>query len=277
MKLGILKILCILACLPFISFGQQDSTNTKHELNGGIYYQNKLHYFGRVDSPASSGLFPTLGFKLKNGLYAQGSVVFFQNETQSLKYAGSSIEAGYRFKETKHFAGNLFATKFLYNKQSKLVQSSLQAQTGINLAYNNKIANLNGGADLKFSDQTDIGLTAGLDHIFILKNSLKKSAFAFNPSVYVYTGTQNFIQTYSKENNVLGLPLNTQASETIKKLKILAYEFSAPIVFVYGKFNASVTPAYVIPQNLISTPEQPNLSERGKEMFYVTAGLGFRL
>jgi hypothetical protein len=134
------------------------------------------------------------------------------------------------------------------------------------------VLNFTAGADLKFSDQTDVGATVGVDHLFIWTIPNTKSAFAFDPSVYLYAGTQNFQETYKKARNVGGIPVGTPqtVTEQVKKFNILAYEVSAPIVYVNGIFNASVTPAYVVPQNLIA-------GERGKNMFYFTLSAGIRL
>jgi hypothetical protein len=61
-------------------------------------------------------------------------------------------------------------------------------------------------------------------------------------------------------------------SEDVKRFNILSYEFSMPVIFGKDKFQLLLTPAYVIPQNLISVQGRPELSEMGKEMFYATIG-----
>ena len=61
-------------------------------------------------------------------------------------------------------------------------------------------------------------------------------------------------------------------TESVSNFNILSYEFSMPIIFAKGKVQLLFTPAYVIPQNLITVPDRPDLSERGKEMFYATIG-----
>jgi hypothetical protein len=262
--------------LPFVTTAQTDSLPTqptvkKNVFTASINYQDKLNYFGRTDSLQSSGLFPSLGFELKNGLYAKGNFIFVQNDAISTTYTGTTIEAGYNFKEKKHFSGNIFYTHFLYKDNSQLVQSALKAQTGINATYKNKIINLIGGADVKFSDKADIGTTLGLDHLFIIKGK-NKTAIAFNPAAYVYAGTQQFSNTYIKNNTVGGitLPSQQQVTESVVNFSILSYDFSMPVVLVFGKFNAYVSPAYTIPQNLIA-------GEKGANLFYVTTGLGVRL
>jgi hypothetical protein len=267
--------LVMLALIPFISFAQTtDTTGEKrNEFSSSINYQSNLHYFGRTDSLKSSGLFPIIGYQLKNGLYVQGTAVFVQNSATPFTYTGASAELGYKFPESKHFEGNVFVSKFFYNDQSVLVQSALNAQTGINLSYKNNILNFNLGGDLKFSDRTDVGATAGVDHLFVKKlEGWKNSAVAFMPSASINAGTQNFSQTYiDKGNNALGIPITRQRTETVERFNILSYEFSAPVVLVVGKMNAYVVPAYVMPQNLITN------IEKGDNLFYVTVGLGIRL
>ncbi len=269
--------ICILLFLPLVSICQQDTTR-KDELNASVNYQTALHYFGRTDSLKSSGEFASIGFKLRSGLYAQGNFIFVQNTATTTNYAGTTIEAGYHFPQTKHFSGNVFYTAILYNNKSDLVQSALKSQTGINLAYTNPIITLSGGMDLKFSDKTDMGATFELDHIFIYKPGDGKLAFAFDPSAYVYAGTQNFSTTYIQKQNLLGIPISQQQVTTnATTFSILAYEFSAPLVFVAGKFNVSVTPSYVVPQNLISVAGHPELSEHGQPMFYAVLSMGLKL
>lgn len=273
---------CTYACcllFPAFLMGQDKTSDAprKNELSAGVNYQSALHYFGRTDSLQSSGLFPTVGFQSSTGLYVQGNFIFVNNKSLPLTYTGTTVEAGYRFPESAHFSGNLFFTKFLYKDKSTLVQSALSSQTGINLNFLNKIANINTGLDLKFSNQTDLGATLGLDHLFLIKTGVPGTAFAIDPSAYLYLGTQEFSTTYLAKRNILGIPVSPNTTESVKQFNILSYELSVPVVFVSGKFNASVTPAFTIPQNLVTVAGRPDLSERGKNLFYITLGIGVKL
>ena len=266
--------------LPILSFSQETPAKTaqKDEFSASVNYQSALHYFGRTDSLKSSGLFPSVGFQSKTGLYAQGNFIFVQNKGQATTYTGTTVETGYRFPQSEHFSGNLFYSQFLYKDQSTLVQSALKSQTGINLSYLSKIVNINGGVDLKFSNQTDAGATLGLDHLFLFTKGMGGSAIALDPSVYAYAGTQKFTNTYFEKKNVLGIPVSQQTTtQQTTQFNVLSYEVSMPVVFVSGKFNASVTPSYVIPQNLVTVAGRPDLSERGKNMLYVTLSMGVKL
>ncbi len=285
MKRIITKWLWLMAIsLPVFSRAQEGPSAgskqaPKNEFNAAINYQSYLHYFGRTDSLKSSGIFPTVGFRHKSGLYAQGNFIFVQNSAQPTTYTGATVEGGYRFPQSDHFSGNIFYTQFLYKDKSALVQSALKSQTGINLAYTNKILNINVGGDLKFSDKTDVGATFGLDHLFIItKGMMKNSAIAIDPSVYAYAGTQQFSNTYLQKENVFGFPVSQQnVTEHVTQFNILSYEASMPVVLVVGKFNAAVIPAYVMPQNLATVAGRPDLTERGQNMFYVTVSAGIRL
>ncbi|HEX6914550.1 MAG TPA: hypothetical protein VF145_04890 [Chitinophagaceae bacterium] len=264
------KLYLMLLLLPLVAQAQQDTTEKKNEFSGSINYQSRLHYFGRTDSARSSGLFPLLGYTFKNGIYGQLTAVFVKNPSTPYNYTGGSAEAGYRF-EGKKFEGNLFVSKFFYSEESPLVQSALKAQTGLNLSLKNKYVNLNGGVDLKFSDQTDFGVTLGLDHLFAMPiKGWDNSAIAIMPSATLNAGTQRFTNSYIKRGNFLGIPMSQEKTEQVEKFSVLAYEFSAPLVLVSGKFNGYVIPSFVVPQNLMD-------EEQGEPMFYVTLGLGFRL
>jgi hypothetical protein len=284
-----LIIVAIVLSLPFSVYSQNDtSTPRTNVFTAGVNYQSRLHYFGRTDSLESKGMFGSIGYELKQGFYTNANFIFVNNASTSFDYTGSVIEAGYKFPTARNFSGNIAYSHFLYKETSQLVQSSIKSQAEINLAYNNKIVNVNAGVDAKFSDRTDFGLTAGLDRLFIYVIPGTSNAIAINPSFYTYAGSQSFTQTYyekKKKVNVLGLPIgngngggsNELVTEEVKRFNVLAHEFSIPVVFVAGKFNASFTGSYVMPQNLVTVANRPDLTENGRNMFYFTAGVGVRL
>ena len=191
-------------CFYSISNAQVNDTSIqrKNQFLGNLSYQSALHYFGRTDSLKSQGFFPSIGFETKPGIYGNANFIFLNNAVQKMDYTGTVVEAGYRFPDKKNFSGNVFYSHFLYEDNSTLVQSALKGQTGLNLTWNNKIVNVNGGADLKFSNRTDVGVTAGLDRLFIYLIPNTKAALAFNPSAYAYAGKQNFTQTVRKRNKI---------------------------------------------------------------------------
>jgi hypothetical protein len=165
--------------------------------------------------------------------------------------------------------------KPLYTEETKLVQSALKAQTGLNLTALNKILNVTLGADLKFSDKTDLGATFGVDHLILFpeKNDLR---LIIDPGFYAYAGTQNFTRTYQKQKRGLFLlPTNNQVTENEQRFNLLAFEFAVPIILTKNKFEFSATPSYIMPKNLIKVEGRPDLSEQGENTFYSTFSMKY--
>ena len=130
-----------------------------------------------------------------------------------------------------------------------------------------------------FSDRADVSANAGLDHLFVIP--LKKGeakALAINPTITAYGGTQRFSETYQQKQTPaiggipVGPPQTTTETRDVNTFSILAYEYTMPIVLVMGKFNAVLSPSYVIPQNLVASN-----GEYGKSRFYLMASIGVRL
>ena len=255
---------------------QIDSSETKKDLvqfKIGTFYNSHLNYYGRTDSLRSSGVFPVAELWINETFYLSASPVFVNNASVSFDYAGTVATAGFQFmSDDKKWLTNIYGLKPFYEKGTQLVQSALKGQLAFSLSRFNKIINITGGADVKLSDKVDYGLTAGLDHIY-RKQFADKSVLVVDPSAYVFAGTQQFTNTYYKQSNFLLFPgVQQQVSESVKNFNILSYEFSVPVVYAKGKLQVLLTPAYVIPQNLVQVEGRPDLSERAKNMFYATLG-----
>jgi hypothetical protein len=269
-----------LACICLASQAQQtDSTATpkkKITFTTGVAFNSGLNYYGRTDSLKSQAIYPFAGITLHNGLYLFSNFIFINNAV-STTYAATIVEAGYKFKNKKEtWRGNIFGSRFFYNADVSLVQSVVKEQAGINLTHTNKIIAINGGADAKFSDQTDFGAYAGLDHAFRFDSVGKRGVIVIRPSVYSYFGTQRFTKTWLQEKRFLIFPAGQQAvTESSSRFSIMSYEISCPVVYGIGKMNLIFTPAYVIPQNVINANGAG--SQKADNLFYATAAIRFDL
>lgn len=268
------KQLLVAAFLLATTFTQAQTDSTK---NPGIKfklstnYNSNLNYYGRTDSLKSSGFFPLAEVWFTPNFYINAAPIFVNNAIQRFEYAGSVATIGYQKIMAKWITG-AYLTKPIYKESSGLVQSALKAQSGVNLSFLNKWLNLNAGGDVKFSDKVDFGATGGVDHVFRIQNK-DKSILVFDPSFYVYAGSQNFQRSYYKKNNTgfLLFPGNEQlVTEEVSNFNILAYEASMPVVFAKSNWMFVATPSYIMPQNLITVPYRPDLSERGENTFYAT-------
>lgn len=255
-----------------------DSTanQDKNEFFTGITYNSALNYYGRVDSLKSSGIYPYLGVIFKNGFFLNSTFVFTHNNINS-EYAATLLGAGYNFKNQQgNWAGTISGAAFLYKDNSNLAQSAVKGTGNLSITNSNKILNITLGADAKFSNQVDFGAQASLDHIFRFENIFGKGILVFDPTAAVNAGSQNFTRTYYEEKKFLLLPVGQEEiTKESKRFDLLSYEFSFPVIYGIGKFNLLFTPAYVIPQNVITVPNHPELSERAENLFYFTGGIKF--
>ncbi|HEV7332633.1 MAG TPA: hypothetical protein VGN63_16460 [Flavisolibacter sp.] len=250
---------------------QSDSATGKPQVKISVNYNTGLNYFGRTDSLRSSGFFPLAELWLSEKVYVNAAPVFVSNAVQNFNYAGTVATIGYQNITDKWITG-IYLTKPFYKESSELVQSALKAQGGVNLAYQTKLVNINAGGDVKLSDKMDFGATAGLDHVFRVE-AKDGSIVVVNPSFYAYAGTQNFQRSYYKKSKTgfLLFPGNNQlVTEEVSRFGLLAYEATVPLIYSKGKVMLIATPAYIIPQNLVTVPNRPDLSERGEKMFYGT-------
>ena len=272
-------VMWLLLLISYLSNGQSQPADEKKQAEFKISanYNTGLNYYGRVDSLHSSGFFPLAELWFNESFYMNAAPVFVNNAAASFQYAGTIASVGYQFKSNNKWLGNIYLVKPFYKESSELVQSALKAQTGMTITWLNKVLNVTGGADAKFSDKTDVGITAGLDHIFRYHIN-DKSVLVIDPSAYVNAGTQQFTRSYLKRaSGFLFFPGNEQlATESAQTFKVLSYEFSVPVIFATGKMQLLFTPAYVTPQNLLIVEGPTDLSERGKQMLYTTIGAKMR-
>ena len=274
-------IFCLsLSCTAFSQTKDTVATQEQTHFVVSTTYNSGLNYYGRVDSLHSKGFYPAIGLILKNGLYATSTFVFIQNSLVD-QYAATLIEGGYNFNNKKNtWAGNLSASRYFYQADVSLVQSAVKEVVSGSLTNMNKVVNITVGANVKWSGNTDIGVQAGLDHIIKFQHIFTndKDVIVLDPSVNVFAGTQNFTKTYYQKKDFLLFPVaEEQVTTNSRQFNLLSYELSLPIVYGYKKLNLIFTPAYVLPQHLLTIPDQPALSERGANLFYLTATAKFTL
>jgi len=267
----------ILAFTAFTVHAQDSTEKAKPQLKLSVNYNSGLHFFGRTDSLKSTGLFPMAEFWASPKFYISAAPIFVNNAIQRMEYAGTVASIGYQHL-TEKWLTNVNVVKPFYKAEAELVQSALKAQGNLSVTSLNKVANITLGGDIKFSDKLDFGATAGIDHIIRIQNK-DNSVFVFDPSFYAYAGTQHFSRTYTKRQNN-GLPLpgsgsSQQVTETSTEFNILAYEVSMPIIYAKNKLMLIATPSYIMPKNLVTVPNRPDLSERGENMLYTTLTMKF--
>jgi hypothetical protein len=267
-------IFSALLVLSMAAHAQSDSTRNRPAFKLSLNYHSNLHYYGRTDSLRSTGFFPLAEFCITPKFYINAAPIFISNKAQSFAYAGTVSTIGFQSITPKWISG-IYVLKPFYTKDAQLVQSALQAQAGASLTRLHQVLNVTIGADAKLSNAVDFGASAGVDHIVRIA-APGGGVFVLDPAIAVNAGTQQFSTTYVKNQggNSFPIPLpgttNSSSTETKsdKRFTVLSYEFSMPLIYARQHWMLLLTPAYVLPQNLVA-------GEHGENMFYVTAGLKY--
>ena len=242
---------------------------------GGLVFAPRLHYYGRTDSLKSNALLPTFTVQFDSvGLYGSGTAVFLSNKIQSFEYAGTIVEAGYRFGKQKGLTGNIYGNKFFYNT-TQLPQSAFQEQVGFNFNYLMKPFNISATGSSAFSKvRTDFFASTGLNKSFTKK--LNKAVFLITPTYVLNAGSQNFTSVRTRAGLLGGVTgMNQQTTENNRRFKILSHEFSLPLIYARKHIYFILTPSFVVPENIITIPNKPELSEYANNLFYANATILF--
>ena len=258
-------------------FAQTDTVvKNKPEFKLNLIYNSSLNYYGRTDSLKSTGFFPLAEFWATPEFYVNVAPVFINNAVQSFDYVGTITTIGYQ-RMTKKWITGVNLVKPFYEQSSSMLQSALKAQLNLSVTRLNKVANITVATDAKFSDKTDFGVTAGIDHLIKMPGK-GGSVWVLDPSFYIFGGTQQFSRTYTKQQSsqLLFPGTTSQQTKTYTRFNILAYELSGQVVYAKGKMLLFATPSYVIPKNLYTDTDSPELSERGANTFYTMIGIKYR-
>jgi hypothetical protein len=251
--------------------GQTATDSTKRTvltILAGPIFAPELHYYGRTDSLQSSALLPTVYLEFDSiGLYVNATSVFISDKSQTLTYAGTITEAGYKFgQKVKGFGGSVYGNKFFYNNTSQLPQSALKEQLGINLSYLDKYVNFTASGSVAFSNTTDGFASLGINHIF--KKVKGKNIYLATPTFIANAGTQNFNSAFYQSGPIPIVPPQ-QVIASSRRFTVLDYELSVPLIYARNHFFFIATPSYILPVNIITVAGHPELSEKASDLFYV--------
>jgi hypothetical protein len=266
-------VILLLSLLYFDVNAQTSDSTQKIKFKLSLNYNSGLNYYGRTDSLKSTGIFPLAEVWFSPKFYMNAAPVFVNNKVQAMEYAGSIASIGY-LNVTDKWISNLYLVKPFYTQTSRLVQSALKAQVGGSFTALSKPLNFSFGGDAKYSDQFDFGAMAGVDHIFRFENK-DNSIIVADPSFTINAGTQNFSKTSKKTTGGLLGRREQEITETYQQFNILSLEASVPFIYSKNSFQLIISPAYVLPQNLVKIENRPDLTETGENMFYATLAVKY--
>lgn len=186
------------------------------------------------------------------------------------------VSMGYSFKVGNRFDGTVSYTRFIFGPNTPLIQSVTSNAVSATGMYDWKVLYTGLTTSYTFGGSSDFFTVLDNSRYVPLENLWKgKNAVGLDPKISIIAGTQQFSETHTqvtedKKKNDLGgvLPLpigngngngngkNTTTTTTTKRrLKVLNYSVSVPLVFSLGKFDFEPTYRYSIPVNKLEGDE----------------------
>ena len=271
------------------SINQKDPPNKSH-FEAGMDYQNNDVYLGRKDSTVLPYFIPSVGYYHKSGLYANASLNYLKNATES-RIDLVTLEAGYSFS-AGNYDGQFSASKYFYSSQSTSVTSELTGSVAYENSFDLGFIKPTLTGTLNIGSKTDFTAYFGLEHEFTLPGD----HVDFTPAIAANASTQNFYNDYYKKRRYMirkgqklqsGVARITGTVQDASAFKLLDYELSLPVNYRIGKCTIHFTPTYSIPVNPAKVDIQAVMSngtvinrtrtEKIENSFYWTAGVSLSL
>jgi hypothetical protein len=224
----------------------------KSYFRAGLNYLENNVYFGRKDTVLTPYINASLGYYHKSGLFVSASASYLPSGGQS-RVDLVTAEAGYSFTAGK-FQGQATAVKYFFNNQSNNVEADLEGNVSFFGAYDFGFIKPIITPSVNIGNKLDFGMTLGIEHTFYSDNN----KFDITPIFNVNGSTQNYYNSYYRDRKFrkkLIRIFNPQelvvTGEVLKaaQFKILDYEFSLPLNYIFGRVTFNFTPTYVIPVN----------------------------
>jgi hypothetical protein len=218
----------------------------------GVDYLSNNVYFGRKDSVASPYITPSVGYHHKSGLHINASASYLPVSGQN-RFDLFTVNAGYGYK-SRHVEFSVNAYQYFFSNSSYNVESEIQQNAIALFGYDFGFIKPVVQGILNFGNKADYGASFGLEHSFYAFDY----SLAITPTVTANGSTQNYYNSYYKlrryagtrRKRLIGRGYSVSAYvENASQFKILDYEISMPVSYIYKKFTFSFIPTYVIPQH----------------------------
>ena len=279
-KLFIVALLSsiFLSASLFAQSPADSSTPAKSYFKLSVTYLSNAVYYGRKDSLALPYISPSVSYHDKSGVYFEASLSYLASAGAGQIDEGS-LTAGYGYNsKNEKLEGEVYASKYFYNKASYSVNAEIKSAIGNYLTYNTGIVSVTSMAEAFFSGKTDVNVNLGLSHSFDLSDNGNLSVA---PAALANAGTQNFYENYYTKRKYS--PIRRRRIATAKNViiinknfSILDYEISCPVYYDEPKWGLFAAPTFSIPVNPIKYTVNNGgtfITEKLSNTFYMEIGV----
>jgi hypothetical protein len=224
-------------------------------------------FFGRTGPIKYPFVTGDIIYNTKKGFFVYGSIL------KVLGYAPVDevdVGGGYFYKFNKKFSGAVSYTRFIFNKDANVIKSASSNDINWKNAYDWKFLKTSVIADFLFGKSNDVFVTVTNSKYIETSFGIfdDKDYLSFNPSFNFITGTQNFVQRYSRDHQFKNEIDNIYYGDDLKSarfnrvFRMLNYSVKIPVAYNRPHYTFEASARYSIPVNV------EGVLENRKEVFF---------
>jgi len=233
-----------------------DTAIRKRSISAGINYGSDALFFGRTGPITYPFVSADLIYNAKNGVFVYGSALKLLGYPTLVDEI--DVGGGYYYRFSKQFNGAISYTRFIFNKNERVIESASSNDINFKNNYDWKIAKSSVALDYLFGKSSDFFVTINTSKYFESAFNIfdDKDYLTINPGVSVILGTQNFVQRYALDHQdrlnadaiaIFG-PNHVQYDNG--RFNALNYSFKIPIAYNRPHYTIEASYKYSIPVNV---------------------------
>lgn len=251
-----------------VLYADTDTIIRKRSISVGLNFGSDAMFFGRTGPIRYPFYSADVIYNTKQGFFAYGSLLRLIGYRTSIDEI--DIGGGYLYRPSKKFSGSISYTRFIFNKEQRIIESATNNDINFKNAYNWGFLKSTVILDYLFGRSNDFFITLSQSKYFEPNWRLfsNNDYITFNPSISMILGTQNFVQTYNLDHQTRFLAANIYKNGDSPyqynngRFNALNYSFKVPIAYNRPHYTFEFAYKYSIPVNVEGT-----LRNR-KESFY---------
>jgi hypothetical protein len=253
-----------------------DTIIRKRSLSVGVSYGSDALFFGRTGPIKYPFESTDVVYNTKGGFFIYGSalrLLGYRTFVDEIDVGG-----GYLYRPSKQFSGAISYSRFIFNKEERIIESATSNDINLKNAYDWKPFKSTVILDYLFGKSSDFFATITQSKYIESKWNVfdDKDYISINPGVSAILGTQNFVQRYSLDHedrlnadNIYRFGPDAPYSRDNGRFNILNYSFKLPIAYNRPHYTLEFSYKYSIPVNVEGALENKNESFYNLTFFYV--------
>jgi len=237
-------------------YADTDTIIRKKSISVGFNFGSDAMFFGRTGPIRYPFYSADVIYNTKQGFFIYGSALRLIGYRTSIDEV--DIGGGYLYRPSKKFSGSISYTRFIFNKEQRIIESATNNDINFKNSYNWGFLKSTVILDYLFGRSNDIFLT--VSHSKYIEPDWRlfsnNDYITFNPTISMILGTQNFVQTYALDHQTRFTVANIYKNDYSPyqynngRFNMLNYSFKLPIAYNRPHYTFEFAYKYSIPVNV---------------------------